>query len=202
MITSIQRPEALMIPLPGGGRQHGVNQEWYARHWQRTAGCGPCTASNILRYYQDRLRLPFPAESKEDMQRLMAWVWEYIRPGIMGLNSTARYAQGMDRLLKDLGSPLTTRALDIAAGDAEGHRDGVAAFLREALAADQPVAFLNLSNGALKNLENWHWVTITRLDEGEGRLIATAADNGQLLTLDLDLWLRSTTRGGGLAATG
>lgn len=202
MITSVRRPEDFIIPLPGGGSQHGVDQDWYARHWQRTAGCGPSTASNILRYYAGRLRLPLPVGSKEDMQRLMAWVWDYVRPGVMGLNSTARYAQGLDRLLRDIGSGLSTRALDVDAGSSPAERARAAGFIREALAADQPVAFLNLSNGALKNLENWHWVTLTALDEGARGLTATAVDNGRLLRLDLGLWLESTARGGGFAAAG
>lgn len=203
MTTSIKRPEGFLIPLPGGGSQHGVDQEWYARHWQRTAGCGPCTASNILRYYRDRLTLPLPAEDKAQMQRLMAWVWEYIRPGMMGLNTTARYQQGMDSLLQAIDSPMRTRTLDIdAARDSRPSAGQVADFLREALAADQPVAFLNLSNGALKNLENWHWVTIIGLDESGGRLQASAVDNGRLLDLDMDTWLDTTTRGGGFAVTG
>ena len=36
-------------------------------------------------------------------------------------------------------------------------------FVRLGLDQDCPVAFLNLSNGRLTNLDSWHWVTITGL---------------------------------------
>ena len=36
----------------------GCDQEWYAEHWQRQAGCGPCTAATLL-YYLSRRRQGF-----------------------------------------------------------------------------------------------------------------------------------------------
>jgi len=30
----------------------GCNQEWYVKHWQRTAGCGPTVAAGIVSYLQ------------------------------------------------------------------------------------------------------------------------------------------------------
>jgi hypothetical protein len=59
------------------------------------------------------------------------------------------------------------------------------------------VAFLNLHNACLPELDNWHWVTLTALSEGPEGLTATAADNGNLITLDLSRWLKEAKRGGG-----
>ncbi|MHC1787596.1 MAG: hypothetical protein AB9880_11085 [Christensenellales bacterium] len=203
MKTSIKRLDGFDIPLPEGGLAKGVDQSWYATHWQRLAGCGPSTASNILRYYRDRLSLPLPAGTKREAQGLMAWVWQFVTPGLMGLNTTERYLEGVKKLQGVLRESLPGRALDIPADAARRPGEAeVASFLREALAADCPVAFLNLSRGALDNLEDWHWVTLISLSEDEAGLQALAVDNGRLLTLDIGRWLSTTTKGGGFAVWG
>lgn len=183
------------------GLYHGVDQDWYGRHWQRLAGCGPCTASNMLRYFGPRAGLTEQLQSKEQMRALMQQVWAHVTPGIRGLNSTARFQEGMHSLLRERGSPLRCRLLDIPPSPAPRPGEAaVAQFIREGLAADSPVAFLNLNRGRLHNLENWHWVTLIALREGPEGLIATAADNGSLLQLDLSLWLRTSTLGGGFVS--
>lgn len=72
----------------------------------------------------------------------------------------------------------------------------VSAFLTAALRADCPVAFLNLHQGKVKELDWWHWVTIIALD---GRR-ATLLDSGKELEIDLVLWLETTRRRGGFVA--
>ena len=57
---SLHRPELLNISLPLGyaaGQAQpekpfafGCDQDWYQDHWQRKAGCGPCTSATLLFY--------------------------------------------------------------------------------------------------------------------------------------------------------
>lgn len=186
------------IPVKGAGILKGVDQEWYTGYRQRLSGCGPSTATNILRYYRDRLTLPVRAQTREEARELMELVWDYVTPTLMGLNTTRRYVEGIDRLQAEKGWGLSCRRLDISDRESQRPAAGqVADFIREGLASDCPVAFLNLSRGSLENLDQWHWVTLVALEEEEGQLWAEAVDNGRLLRLDLSLWLRSTTRGGG-----
>lgn len=197
MKATIQDIRGLDIATPQG-IYHGADQDWYSSIWRRKGGCGPTTASNILRYMGERVSLPLPSDTKEAMQSLMEWVWDYVTPTMFGLNSTELFVQGMDKLLKERGSTLRCRVLDVPAE----HRlrpsvQQTADFFREAFEADSPLAFLNLDRGELHNLETWHWVTLIGMEqEGKG-LVATAADNGQMLRLDMGLWLKTTRRNGG-----
>ncbi len=197
MQKSILRTDGLDIRV-GSLIYHGANQDWYSAYWHRKAGCGPTTAANILRYMADRLDLPVQSGQKEQMQKLMEWTWDYVTPGLMGLNSTRLFEEGMDRLLEDINSPLRCQVLNI--DDEQGKRaqlHELEAFLGEGLGADSPVAFLNLDRGALQNLESWHWVTIIGIERSGESLWAICADNGRMLRLDMNRWLETTKRHGG-----
>lgn len=71
--------------------------------------------------------------------------------------------------------------------------------LQDALIKDAPIAFLNLCNGQVKNLDSWHWVTIISLEYTEdGRsAFINILDEGQIKTIDFALWYNTTTLGGG-----
>ena len=63
---------------------------------------------------------------------------------------------------------------------------------------DHPVAFLNLDNGKESKLDTWHWVTIVGIEYNKNEeLYATIADEGLLKTIDLSLWINSTSKEGG-----
>lgn len=197
MQASIKDIQGLTISA-GERLYHGADQDWFSTVWRRKAGCGPTTASNILRYMKERAFLPKAGGTRQEMQGLMEWVWEYVTPGVFGLNSTELFREGMDKLLSELKSPLRCRVLDVPADERE--RPSVqrtAEFFRQAFEADSPIAFLNLDHGALHGLESWHWVSLIAMDHEGNTLTATAADNGQLLGLDIGLWLETTKRSGG-----
>lgn len=199
MRSSVKRLDGMDISLEGGDISKGVNQDWFQSYWQRLAGCGPCTGANMMRYFGKRAGLDVPLAGKGQMLRLMEKAWGYLTPGVRGLNSVARFQEGMDRWLMDQCSVLRTRGLEVpGAREKRPALAEVAAFIRAGLGADSPVAFLNLHPGELSNLENWHWVTLIALyEEPEGGLYAEAIDNGRLLLLDIGLWLNTTRQGGG-----
>ena len=202
MQASIKDIHGLTISA-GEGLFHGADQDWFSSVWRRKAGCGPTTASNILRYMKERALLTKPAVTKQEMQGLMEWVWGYVTPGVFGLNSTELFREGMDKLLNELKSPLRCRVLDVPADERERPSiQRTADFFRQAFEADSPIAFLNLDRGALPGLESWHWVSLIAMDHEGDSLTATAADNGQLLMLDIGLWLETTRRSGGFVYLG
>ena len=69
-------------------------------------------------------------------------------------------------------------------------------FVRRSLARDCPVAFLNLHNGRVKELDWWHWVSITALEDGRAEIL----DSGNRLTIDFHLWYETTRRRGGFVS--
>lgn len=203
MLYAVRRMDGCDIDRPGGGVDHGVDQDWFGTYWQRKSGCGPSTASNMLRYLGGRESLPWPVRSQADMVALMHRVWQHVTPGMFGLNSPHRFQQGMEQLLGLAGSALTCQVLEVPKErDQRPDSQAVADFIAAGLQQDMPVAFLNLHNGSLPHLERWHWVTLLKLDTRQGAMTATAVDNGRLLQLNLDAWLHSTALGGGFVRCG
>jgi hypothetical protein len=76
--------------------------------------------------------------------------------------------------------------------------DQITEFINFALKNDRPIAFLNLHNGKVVNLEAWHWTLIveSHLDSESGSTVMIL-DNGEKKTIDLRLWYDTTTNDGG-----
>jgi len=206
MIVSVSRPEVLTIWEEESRRtSFGGDQEWYADEWHKRAGCGPTCAANVLAY----LALTRPGlralYAGEDMRRglfsaHMEQVYGFVTPGNMGLNRVEMYARGVEDFARSRGISLKARVFE-AHGNM--HRDRppaseLAEFVRAGLESDCPVAFLNLTKGRVKNLQGWHWVTITSADIEEASLMARASDEGREILFDLRLWYLSTRMRGGL----
>lgn len=196
---SLRSPELLHI-RPG---TYGADQLWYSSAWQQRAGCGPTVASHLL-WYLSRTRpgcgalCPHDGAHRAGFLRLMEDVWQSVTPGVQGVNTTAIFTRGVERYGADRGVPLRCRVLNVPPlPPARPTPERLEGFLSGALADDLPVAFLNLSNGSLRCLESWHWVTLVALGPG---LASTMYDQGERKAPDLDLWLRSTTLGGGFVA--
>ncbi|MCD7948443.1 MAG: hypothetical protein LUG13_09225 [Oscillospiraceae bacterium] len=199
---SILHPEYLNLTGTDGAVYHGADQEWYPRRWQRMAGCGPTAASDVSAYLAQTHPACAPLYPERVMRQerfvvLMERLWRYVTPGHMGLHRPELFSLGLTDYAAACGVPLSPRLLDIPADKgARAPWASCAVFLRQALARDCPVAFLNLSNGAVKALESWHWVVITGLNG----TTATVLDSGRVLTIDLSLWYLTTTKRGGLVA--
>jgi hypothetical protein len=204
LLAALDRPELLDIPLDDAAQAaFGCDQDWYGEHWQRQAGCGPCTSATIL-YYLALSRpdlsalYTLPAGSQEQFRAFMDQIWQYVTPGRMGVNEAGMLVDGVVRYAG-------TRAIGLASAifcipgltssrqPLESFRD----FIVSGLSRQTPVAFLNLSNGKLDNLDSWHWVTVTALfGDPQGQLFAELSDSGEKKRVNLSLWYRTTRLGG------
>ena len=203
-IYGITSPELFTI-LDGDRAWRGADQEWYADEGQRKAGCGPTTASHLVSYLADTRPgwgdlYPSHSRRKRDFLALMNEMWEHVTPGRMGVNTLHAFVRGLESYAREKGLELPIRELDVPALKSARPTVGqCAAFLRTALAADSPVAFLNLSHGLVKELDSWHWVTIVGLEQhGDGLMQTTILDGGREYAVDFRLWFQSTRAGGGL----
>ena len=205
MDHTLTRPDRFTLTLPDGTLCRGADQDWYRDVWQRRAGCGPTAAAMILDY----LSCVWPelsgltvtdARTTEDFLAQMEAVWPYVTPGTMGLDKPESFVLGCRSFALSRGAVLDGRILPIPRRG-KGPRpdlDQVRTFLVWALDKDSPVAFLNYSNGDLKNLDSWHWVPLIAC-RGEGdSLTVTALDGGEEKELDLALWLETSFLGGAL----
>ena len=205
MDHTLTRPDRFTLTLPDGTLRRGADQDWYRDVWQRRAGCGPTAAAMILDY----LSCVWPelsgltvtdARTTEDFLAQMEAVWPYVTPGTMGLDKPESFVLGCRSFALSRGAVLDGRILPIPRRG-KGLRpdlDQVRTFLVWALDKDTPVAFLNYSNGDLKNLDSWHWVPLIAC-RGEGdSLTVTALDGGEEKELDLALWLETSFLGGAL----
>ena len=204
-IYSLKHLDLIQIPT-GGGTAFGPNQEWYPEERARISGCGPTSGALITAYlartrperfgalYRER------AFDKPAFVRHMQTMFQFLRPGPMGLNSLTLYQDGMAAYCADSGAALRPLLFSVA-GVTYGRRadeDGLRAFVRSALNEDQPIAFLALSRGKESRLQNWHWITIVGAEEDGDELIATASDEGIARRFDLIRWYRTTRLSGGL----
>ncbi|WP_243200791.1 hypothetical protein [Lawsonibacter celer] len=198
----LTHPEQLDIAGPDGMVTRGADQEWYPTLWQRRAGCGPTCAALIFAYLaaahpEKRALYREGAMDRASFIALMCRVWEHVTPRSHGLNRPEWMVEGMRSYAAQQGLALSPALLEIpSARTKRPDYETVSAFLTAALRADCPVAFLNLHQGKVKELDWWHWVTIIALD---GRR-ATLLDSGKELEIDLALWLETTRRRGGFVA--
>lgn len=190
--------------LDGQGALHyGANQEWYGQFWRRKAGCGPTTAA---------VQMAFLAHTRPSLKRLCALetleknpfisymnnVWEYVTPGPQGLNTIEKYSVGVRDFAQAHGTVVFPRTFGVPSNMLQCPEFRFClAFLQEGLRSGCPVAFLNLHNGRVNNLDRWHWVLLTGLRTDGASAMATMADAGKKVEIDLRLWYDTTKGGGG-----
>lgn len=180
---------------------YGSCQRWYPTTWQRLAGCGPCAASNIFYYLTRSQGSPQESfHSQREWVDLMQELWKYVTPSLRGVHRLTMLFEPLLEFAQNKGIPLEYHLSEVPK---EIYRrpslEMVIAFLAEALDRNAPIAFLNWCNGQVKNLDRWHWVTIISLEFNEEKTsaYATILDEGRLKKIDLALWLKTTTQGGG-----
>jgi len=177
---------------------YGCDQEWFSKKWQRISGCGPTTASNIIHYIKNReISSCF---SKDYCLDLMKEVWKYVTPTLKGVNTTKMFSECFLSYADDNGIDAKARICDVPKEKfSRPELQKIVKFIEEGLTKDSPVAFLNLCNGEESNLDRWHWVTVVSIeyDEVEGKAFAGILDQGLVKKIDISLWLRTTTLGGG-----
>ena len=173
-------------------KYYGGNQEWYDKFFQKKAGCGPTTASSITMYENKK------AYSKNEFIDLMNIMWNYLTPGMMGLNKVEYFEEGYKKFISDYNLKLNNFN-KLLISKLKPSINELFDFLNEAIKNDHPIAFLNLDNGEEKVLDSWHWVTIVGIEYNreESILYATIADEGLLKTINLSLWLNTTKGEGG-----
>ena len=203
---SLQQPDMINIVAEDGKTAFGPDQEWYPEERARMSGCGPTSGALITAYLARTRPEKYGALYREatyqkaDFVRHMQTLYRYLLPGPMGLNSLDLYREGMEAYLKSAGVRMTPLLFPVNGIDYfERNRAGeLRAFVRDALAEDQPIAFLALSRGKETVLQNWHWITIVSAEISDGGVHATASDEGIARRFDLMNWYRTTRLSGGL----
>lgn len=198
----LSNPEYLHITDAKGNIFLGCEQEWYETLWQRRAGCGPTVASNMMLYLHRKgaINLPFDVANQAGCLSLMNAMWKHVTPTIKGVNSVRKFADGLHAFAEQYGYNVVCDALlfpkkrSVRPGFSE-----VRAFIAEGLEMDCPIGFLNLSNGAVKDLDSWHWVTLVGMVviEGGERACVEYYDGNRTAIIDLRTWCDTTKEYGG-----
>jgi len=206
MIFSVLHPDVLNISDETAMRPYfGGDQEWYADEWHRRAGCGPTCAANVTAYLawtRPSLRNLYAGEDmrKSLFSAHMEEMYKFVTPGNMGLNRVEMYTDGVAGFSTSRGLSLQSHTFEVH-GNMRKNRapvEELAEFVEAGLTADCPIAFLNLNKGRVKNIQAWHWITITSADISSTNLSAYASDEGDKICFDLRLWYLSTHMRGGL----
>ncbi|SBW11497.1 conserved hypothetical protein [uncultured Eubacteriales bacterium] len=193
----------LEIADENGGLHYGADQEWFSVLWRRKAGCGPTTAAEQMAYLaHTRVGMgplcPLPVLERKPFAAYMDAVWEHVTPGFHGLNTIEKYSDGVRAFARARNVKVHLRELAVPKdADKRVPLADCVAFLRAGLEGGCPVAFLNLDNGQVENLDYWHWVLITGLILDGDKIAAVVADGGKQVEIDLGLWYATTTDRGG-----
>jgi len=193
-----------MIKENTGRVSFGGNQAWYPKYWARQAGCGATSAANIMAYLAET-RAEYAklydqkSKLKEDYIRHMEVLFDYVRPGLMGVNHVDMYINSINKYVESRGLSLKTNLLSVDKNTkVKRTKKELTEFVQKAMEQDTPIAFLNLSRGEEVRLQNWHWITITSVQIEEKHIWAFASDEGINRKFDLLLWYLTTGMHGGL----
>lgn len=206
MLISISHPELLTISDENTNTSFfGADQEWYSAEWSRKAGCGPTCAANIMAYLalsRPELRSLYGYEnmSHSNFTSHMEDIFRFVTPGPLGLNRVEMFSSGVTAYAESKGINLTPHVFEVQSNMLRNRPD-VSQFInftQTGLSSDCPLGFLNLTRGRVKNIQAWHWITITAADIGENSLIAYASDESKKISFDLRLWYQTTRMSGGL----
>lgn len=137
-----------------------------------------------------------PFGTAEARVAVMQTMWNYLTPGVRGLHRVRKFKNGSDAFFKAKKLPFACRCAEFAE-DSPLTIGQTADFIKEALSLDAPLAFLNLLNNSVKDLERWHWVTIVSFDDAE--MTATVFDGDKKFLLPLPLWFEKPRDRCGLA---
>ena len=195
MYFSLMNPDRINVIDDSNALIFGGSQEWFGERWRRQSGCGAVAASNMIWYMRGHMR--GGRNGKDHYIELMEEMFGCVKPGILGVNSSTIFANGIKRYGARHEWHISTHVLKIPAW--KHKRPGISeimGFISSALQTDAPVAFLNLSNGSIKNLGSWHWVTIVAIDTVAAR--AKTSDYGKTSDIDIAQWLQTSALGGAL----
>ena len=200
--VTIQNPGLLQVQDRGGGVLYGCNQLWYHSYWQRLSGCGPSTATNLILYFQNKGIIPtkIAVHDEQTLTALMELLWQFVTPRYQGVHLLSQFYGGVASYVQSIDGNLVPSYLQVPKEkELRPSFSAIISFVTEALENDSPVAFLNLSRGSLKNLDEWHWVTLVGLsfEEASGCYYATIYDASKKWDIDLGRWYATTKRGGG-----
>ena len=193
MNLALMNPDRINVMGENNAIYFGGSQEWFGERWRRQSGCGAVAASNIIWYMRWHMR--GGRNGKDYYIELMKEMFGFVKPGILGVNSPTIFVNGIKRYGARREMQITAHVLEIPAW--KRRRPDICAvmgFIASALQTDAPVAFLNLSNGSIKNLGSWHWVTIVAIDTDAMR--AKISDYGNQSDIDISEWLKTSALGG------
>jgi hypothetical protein len=181
---------------------YGCEQEWYHSDWQKRSGCGPTTACNLMSYmeFSSLSKQKQISISKEYGLLRMQESWKYVTPAEKGIPTTKMFSDNFLNYAKAKDMNVSCHSLNISQKiNSRPEFHDIVKFIEAAMLKDSPVAFLNLCNGEVSNLDEWHWVTIISIeyDESETEVNVNIIDEGSIKKIDLKLWNDTTTLGGG-----
>lgn len=203
IVYTLCKPENIHTVDESGLEYFGCDQNWYQSKWQQMAGCGPSTAATLLLYLQRSRRIDLPVHvfEQKDCLLLMEAVWSHVTPTQNGIYLIEQFCTGIQSFARSHGFALDCHSIDIPEQiTARPDLPAMVAFISQGLESDSPIAFLNLSNGAVSNLEEWHWVTIVALETDDllDQVMVTIFDGDKSDQVDLKRWYETTIDGGAL----
>ncbi|NLZ81023.1 MAG: hypothetical protein GX913_04380 [Clostridiales bacterium] len=170
---------------------YGGNQGWFAKKWQRQAGCASTSGANLATYYAmnfNEMRALFPGNTdnlkQEKYLEIMENMFEYMKPGVIGFPYASKFAKRFTEFCLNKNIRVESKVLKKWNSTKEASD-----FITNSIDNGHPVALLILfHHGKELRNDNWHWVTITGYTNANGALNQVILSNGgrrQLVSADV-----------------
>ncbi|MDF2609684.1 MAG: hypothetical protein K0R92_1158 [Lachnospiraceae bacterium] len=147
---------------------YGGNQDWFQGKWQRKAGCGSTSGTNIVAYYAANIQTMkhiykgnTESFNQAEFVNAMEEMYGYMTPGPFGFPYVKKFADQFVIFCKDRGITLRPHILEKYKTKEEAFD-----FVKNNIDKQIPIALLILFHRAPELREdNWHWVTITGYEQ-------------------------------------
>ncbi|MHB8130059.1 MAG: C39 family peptidase [Mobilitalea sp.] len=174
------------------GVGYGGSQEWFIKNWQRQAGCGCTSGTNIAAYYAStapNMTKLYQGDSKEykkdEFVKVMEEMFTYMKPGILGYPYIYKFSKQFVKYCKErevlMEANILTKYKSV---------DDAFEYVKSSIDAGNPIAVLILFHRAKQLREdNWHWVTITGYivdtDNNETQIIRSNYGKREIISSDV-----------------
>lgn len=185
-----------------GASYNGGTKVWYSEKGYKEIANGAAVIATILSYYARGWEYfgslcTHDPKKKESFIKYMYDVIGYVSPGLVGI-----MAGDLTRCAKKYTASrefvFTSSELAIPGDKLSRPANRVLArFIRSGLERDIPVAFYNMGSGHVENVAKNNWVIIIKMNMQSG--IMDVLDNGKIVKIDFQKWLKKTKMGGFLA---
>lgn len=199
---TLKSVDSFIIKDEFGAEYYGGSEVWFAEKKHKEVANGAAVLATMFSYFErswsyfDGLCSHNP-KKKNSFIEYMYDVLKYVSPGLIGIMA-GDLRKGAKQYSESRGFVFRSEEFTIPGAKVNRPEDrAIFSYIENSLRRDIPVGFINLGSGRVKNITPNHWVIIVGMEKDTGML--DVLDNGKLIAIDLEKWLKKSSMGGSFA---